>query len=128
MILPPPGSVYATNMPAARARSCSALIVGSAATQRGRWPQFSCMKSSRKSAVLLGSTLAGFNVGGGGISIVDHSLTTSAARAGIAPWIDAAIITDAALECSHPIVAGMRPSCSLDQFAGPVRWTKTDQI
>src|ERR1700686_1578371 len=65
--LPPPGIVYATSMLAARARSCNALIVGTAATQRGRWPQFSVMKSSRKSAVLLGSTVTGFNVGGGAI-------------------------------------------------------------
>ena len=36
---------------------------GTAATQRGRWPQFSVMKSSNKSAVLLGSIGTGFNVG-----------------------------------------------------------------
>src|SRR5262245_50236566 len=102
-------------MPAPRARSCIALIVGSAATQRGRWPQFSCMKSSRNSAVVLGSTVTGFSSGGGGIWTVDHSLTTSVACAGIAPQANAAITTDAALERNHPIIASMRPSCSLTQ-------------
>jgi hypothetical protein len=46
--------------------------------------------------VLLESTVTGFNAGGGGISIVDHSVTTSVARAGSTPQVDAAIATNAA--------------------------------
>jgi len=61
----------------------------------------------------LGSTVTGFKVGADGISIVDHSETTSAARAGIAPYIDATITKDAAPKRGHPKFAGTRPSCSL---------------
>ena len=41
--------------------------------------------------------------GAGGIWIVDHSLTTSVARAGIAPVVEPAITTNAAPKRSHPI-------------------------
>jgi hypothetical protein len=40
------------------------------------------MKSKRRSAVVLGSRVADFNVGGGGIWIVGQSAIISAARAG----------------------------------------------
>jgi hypothetical protein len=65
------------------------------------------MKSNKKSAVLLGSTVTGFNVGGGGIWIVDHSATTSVACAGMAPQLDAAITTDAAFKRNHLENTGM---------------------
>jgi hypothetical protein len=42
--------VYATSILAARARPCKVLSVGTAATQRGRWPQFSSIKSNRNLA------------------------------------------------------------------------------
>jgi hypothetical protein len=48
--------------------------------------------------------------------MVDHSLTTSVARAGIALQIEAVITKDAAPKRSHLTVVGMRPSCSLIQF------------
>src|SRR5579871_3353263 len=69
-------------MPAARERSIRDLSVGTAATQRGRALQFVVMKSNRKRAVVLGSTVAAFSVGAGGIVILDHSETTSAAYRG----------------------------------------------
>jgi hypothetical protein len=46
--------------------------------------QFVFMKSNRRSAVVLGSSVTGFNVGGGGIWSVGQSAMISAARAGAA--------------------------------------------
>src|ERR1051326_43894 len=92
-------------MLAARALSCNALSVGTAATQRGRSPQLPTMKRSSNSAVVVGSTVAAFNVGGGGIAIVDHSLVTSVACAGAAARMEAAAM---AAKGDHLEIAGMR--------------------
>src|SRR5262245_18732833 len=70
------------------------------------------MKSSRKSAVLLESIVTGFKVGGGGICIVNHSVTTSVARTGVVLKSAAAITTDTTLRRSQLENASIQPSCS----------------
>src|SRR5579871_1786388 len=79
-------------MPAARALSISAFSFGIASTQRGRSCvlQFVFMKSKRKSAVVLGSTVTAFNGGGGGSCRLGQSAMMSAARAPTAPSISVA--------------------------------------
>src|SRR5262249_29055086 len=57
---------------------------GTAATQRGRWPQFAFMKSSTSSAVVLGSTVTGLSSGTGGSFTLVHSVVMSPALAGSA--------------------------------------------
>src|ERR1700722_11513394 len=66
----------------ARASSSSFLTLGTVAAQRGRVPQFAFMKSRTRSAVVLGSTVAGLSSGTGGGFTVAHSVVMSLARAG----------------------------------------------
>ncbi len=58
--------------------------------------QLPLMKSNRNSAVVLGSTVTGFNCGGGGSCRLCHSAVTSAARAGATETSAAAIAAAAA--------------------------------
>src|SRR4051794_36644994 len=66
--LPPPPRVNATGTPAVRAAASSRLTFGIDATQRGRRCSLHVcwLKSSITSAVVLASTVTGFNAGGGG--------------------------------------------------------------
>src|SRR5437763_11318486 len=66
----------------ARAASSRFLILGTVDAQRGRVPQFVFIKSRTKSAVVLGSTVAGLSSGTGGGFTVDHSVVMSLAPAG----------------------------------------------
>src|SRR5215510_12404606 len=75
----------------ARAASRIFLTLGTLAWQRGRTPQLPFMKSSRRSAVVLGSTVTGLSSGAGGVFTVAQSATMSPAEAGCA----AAIATSA---------------------------------
>src|SRR5262249_4061677 len=68
----------------ARAASISFFTFGTAATQRGRWPQFAFMKSSTSSAVGRGSTVTGLSSGTGGSFTLVHSMVMSPALAGSA--------------------------------------------
>src|ERR1700691_1866551 len=71
-------------MSRARAASRSFLTLGTVETQRGRAPQFVFMKSRIRSAVVLGSTVAGLSSGTGGGFTVAHSVVMSLARTGSA--------------------------------------------
>src|SRR5262249_30205125 len=64
-------------MSRARAASSSFLILGTVAPQRGRAPQFVFMRSRIRSAVVFGSTVAGFSSGTGGGFTVAHSVVMS---------------------------------------------------
>src|SRR5215475_358233 len=68
----------------ARAASISFFTFGTAATQRGRWPQFAFIKSSTSSAVVRGSTVTGLSSGTGGSFTLVHSVVMSPALAGSA--------------------------------------------
>src|SRR5258705_2947699 len=65
-----PTRLYQTTMFLARASSWSRIMVGTAATQRGRPLQFSFMISSSSSAVVAGSIVTSFSSGGGGVAAV----------------------------------------------------------
>src|SRR5580693_6131605 len=73
-----PTRLYQTTMLWARASSCTRLIFGIAATQRGRAPQPAFMMSSSSSAVVEGSTVTSFSSGAGGATAVLQSEITSA--------------------------------------------------
>src|SRR3984893_5383132 len=73
-----PTRLYQTTMSWARASSCMRLMVGIAATQRGRAVQPAFMMSSSSSAVVAGSTVTSFSSGGGGATAVLQSEMTSA--------------------------------------------------
>src|SRR5580692_5384139 len=73
-----PTRLYQTTMSWARASSCMRLMVGIAATQRGRAVQPAFMMSSSNSAVVAGSTVTSLNSGGGGATAVLQSEMTSA--------------------------------------------------
>ena len=73
-----PTRLYQTTMSWARASSCMRLMVGIAATQRGRAVQPVFMMSSNNSAVVDGSTVTSFSSGGGGATAVLQSEITSA--------------------------------------------------
>src|SRR6202051_1414362 len=73
-----PTRLYQTTMSWARASSCLRLMVGIAATQRGRAVQPAFMMSSSSSAVVAGSTVTSFSSGGGGATAVLQSEITSA--------------------------------------------------
>src|SRR5713226_4470601 len=66
----------------ARAASRSFLTLGTVERQRGRTPQFVFMRSRIRSAVVLGSTVAGLSCGTGGAFTVAHSVVMSFACAG----------------------------------------------
>src|SRR5262245_32497723 len=71
----------------ARAASRIFLTLGTLAWQRGGTPQLPFMKSSRSSAVVLGSTVTGLSSGAGGVFTVAQSATMSPAEAGCAAAI-----------------------------------------
>src|SRR3984957_10927426 len=73
-----PTRLYQTTMSWARASSCMRMMVGIAATQRGRAVQPVFMMSSNNSAVVEGSTVTSFSSGGGGATAVLQSEMTSA--------------------------------------------------
>src|SRR5712672_2344865 len=81
----------------ARAASRIFLTLGTLAWQRGRTPQLPFMKSSRGSAVVLGSTVTGLSSGAGGVVTVAQSATMSPAAAGCA----AAATSNAAQASRH---------------------------
>src|SRR5450631_3359461 len=68
----------------ARASSRSFLTGATVEAQRGRTPQLVFMRSRIRSAVVLGSTVAGLSSGTGGGFTVVHSLVMSMAGAGTA--------------------------------------------
>src|SRR4029450_12630315 len=70
-----------------RAASRIFLTLGTLGRQRGRTPQLPFMKSSRSSAVVLGSTVTGLSSGAGGVFTVAQSATMSPAKAGCAAAI-----------------------------------------
>src|SRR5262249_34056235 len=74
-----PTKLYQTTMLCERAASCSRFMFGTAATQRGRAVQPPFMISRNRSAVVEGSIVTSFSSGGGGITAVFQSETTSAA-------------------------------------------------
>src|SRR6202042_2821570 len=76
-----PTRLYQTTMLCARAASCSRLIFGTAAAQRGRELQLLFMMSRNSSAVVAGSTVTSLSSGGGGTTDVLHSEMTSATDA-----------------------------------------------
>src|SRR5258708_20260877 len=61
-----PTRLYQTTMFLARASSWSRIMVGTAATQRGRPLQFSFITSTTTTAVVPGSIVTSFSSGGGG--------------------------------------------------------------
>src|SRR5215470_7400463 len=65
----------------ARAASRIFFTLGTLAWQRGRTPQLAFMKSSRRSAVVFGSTVTGLSSGAGGAFTVAQSATMSPAKA-----------------------------------------------
>src|SRR5258706_8784503 len=73
----------------ARAASRIFLTPGTLAWQRGRTPQLAFMKSSRRRAVVLGSTVTGLSSGAGGVFTVAQSATMSPAEDGCAAAIAA---------------------------------------
>src|SRR5580658_10914662 len=73
-----PTRLYQTTMSWARASSCMRLMIGIAATQRGRAVQPAFMMSSNNSAVVAGSTVTSFSSGGGGATAVLQSEITAA--------------------------------------------------
>src|SRR5262249_8139121 len=73
-----PTRLYQTTILCARASSCSRLMLGTAATQRGRALQFAFMMSRSRSAVVEGSTVTSFSSGGGGTTALLQSEMTSA--------------------------------------------------
>src|SRR5262249_27329370 len=70
-------------MLAARAASCSFLILGTIAVHRGRSPQFVFIRSRINNAVVLGSTVTALSSGTGGGFTVAHSETMSPVHAGV---------------------------------------------
>src|SRR5258708_28222608 len=76
-----PTRLYQTTMCLARASSWSRVMVGTAATQRGRSPQFSFMISSSNSAVVAGSIVTSFTSGDGGVAALFQSEMISALNA-----------------------------------------------
>src|SRR5262245_27839366 len=68
----------------ARASSSSFLTGATVEAQRGRTPQLVFMRSSTRSAVVLGSTVAGLSSGTGGGFTWVHSLVMSIADTGAA--------------------------------------------
>src|SRR6266567_650195 len=66
----------------ARALSISFFTLGTMGTQRGRTPQLSFMRSSTRSAVVLGSTVTDLSSGFGGSFTLSHSVVMSPAPAG----------------------------------------------
>src|SRR5258708_1143962 len=65
----------------ARAVSTSFFTLGTMATQRGRTPQLSFMRSSTSSAVVFASTVTGLSSGFGGSFTLSHSVVMSPAAA-----------------------------------------------
>src|SRR5437764_14124908 len=65
----------------ARAASINFLTLGTIAWQRGRAPQLFFIRSSTRSAVVLGSTVTDLSCGAGGALMLVHSVVTSAAFA-----------------------------------------------
>ena len=68
----------------ARASSTSFFTGATVEAQRGRTPQLVFMRSSTRSAVVLGSTVAGLSSGTGGGFTCVHSLVMSIAATGAA--------------------------------------------
>src|SRR5262245_17009110 len=99
----------------ARAASRIFLTLGTLARQRGRAPQLPFMKSSRSSAVVLGSTVTGLSSGAGGVFTLAQSATISPA------WTGSAAIDVAPANAAHASTRAKRdmvPSHRLPRRVG----------
>src|SRR5271169_1201404 len=79
-------------------------MVGRLAIQAGRFPQFWLMKSSIRSAVVFGSTVTGFSVGGGGAGTDAHLSTIVSDAAGVTDGPVSAATTASSIAATAVIV------------------------
>src|SRR5215472_782119 len=104
----------------ARAASMSFFTFGTVAMQRGRVPQLAFIRSRTRSAVVLGSTVAGLSSGAGGGFTVAHSVVMSLARAGAIPNAAAATARTTTPDMAAGCFITLSPFAVVDFCSGSV--------